>query len=112
MFVNLALQPDQRHPYMKIWDILAMPHIARHGMDQRAMACGATSSVTFRSPRQQVRLTFLSKNQRSALIVRPCPTVLLVVAIATFIVRYKGRSGRLVQVMRRDGGVYYIALAG
>lgn len=39
-------------------------------------------------------------------------TVLLVVAIATFIVRFKGLSGRLIQVMRRDGGAYYIALAG
>lgn len=40
-----------------------------------------------------------------------CP-VLLVLAIATLIVRYKGHSGGLIQVLRRDGGLYYVALAG
>lgn len=39
-------------------------------------------------------------------------TVLLLAAIATLVVRYRGRSSRLLQVIRRDGGVYYLALAG
>ncbi|KAJ3545572.1 hypothetical protein NMY22_g2378 [Coprinellus aureogranulatus] len=38
--------------------------------------------------------------------------VLLLLAAATLIVRYKGRSGRVVHVLRRDGGIHYVSLAG
>lgn len=38
--------------------------------------------------------------------------VLLVLAIVTIAIRYKGHNGKLVQVLRRDGGAYYLALAG
>lgn len=39
-------------------------------------------------------------------------TVLLILAIITVTVRYKGHNGRLFEVIRRDGGLYYITLAG
>ena len=32
--------------------------------------------------------------------------------VITLAVRYKGQSGRLIQVIRRDGGVYYLSLLG
>ncbi|KAJ3548141.1 hypothetical protein NMY22_g1375 [Coprinellus aureogranulatus] len=38
--------------------------------------------------------------------------VLFLLAGVALIVRYQGHNGRLVQVLRRDGGLYYIALAG
>lgn len=38
--------------------------------------------------------------------------VLLILVVGALIVRYKGHSGRLVRVIRRDGGLCYIALAG
>ncbi|KAJ3546258.1 hypothetical protein NMY22_g2122 [Coprinellus aureogranulatus] len=38
--------------------------------------------------------------------------LLLLLALATFAIRYRGQSGPLFQVLRRDGGLYYIALAG
>ncbi|KAJ3533794.1 hypothetical protein NMY22_g7189 [Coprinellus aureogranulatus] len=37
--------------------------------------------------------------------------VLLIAAVTTLVRRYKGHKGRLVRVLRRDGGAYYIALA-
>ncbi|KAJ3528088.1 hypothetical protein NMY22_g9546 [Coprinellus aureogranulatus] len=37
---------------------------------------------------------------------------ILLLAGATLIVRYKGHKGRLIQVLRRDGGLYYIIFAG
>ncbi|KAJ3546292.1 hypothetical protein NMY22_g2114 [Coprinellus aureogranulatus] len=37
--------------------------------------------------------------------------VLLIAAVITLVRRYKGHKGRLVRVLRRDGGAYYIALA-
>ncbi|KAJ3509491.1 hypothetical protein NMY22_g16270 [Coprinellus aureogranulatus] len=39
-------------------------------------------------------------------------TVLLVLAVICVVVRYKGHSGRLVNIIRRDGGLYYLAVAG
>lgn len=39
-------------------------------------------------------------------------SVLFIIAIATLIVRYRGSYGQLVPVLRRDGGLLYIALAG
>ncbi|KAJ3516851.1 hypothetical protein NMY22_g14109 [Coprinellus aureogranulatus] len=36
---------------------------------------------------------------------------LLLLAIVTLVLRYRGQNGRLVQIIRRDGGLYYIALA-
>ncbi|KAJ3523713.1 hypothetical protein NMY22_g11317 [Coprinellus aureogranulatus] len=38
--------------------------------------------------------------------------LLFVIAIFTLVMRYRGHNGRLVNVLRRDGGLYYIALAG
>lgn len=38
--------------------------------------------------------------------------VLLILVVATLIGRYRGQQGRLVQVIRRDAALYYIALAG
>ncbi|KAJ3522075.1 hypothetical protein NMY22_g12042 [Coprinellus aureogranulatus] len=38
--------------------------------------------------------------------------VLFLLAGAALVVHYKGNEGRLVRVLRRDGGLYYIALAG
>ncbi|KAJ3529338.1 hypothetical protein NMY22_g9037 [Coprinellus aureogranulatus] len=38
--------------------------------------------------------------------------VLSLLAGVALVVRYRGHNGRLVQVLRRDGGLYYIALAG
>ncbi|KAJ3529340.1 hypothetical protein NMY22_g9040 [Coprinellus aureogranulatus] len=37
---------------------------------------------------------------------------LFLLAGATLIVRYKGHNGQLIRVLRRDGGLYYITLAG
>lgn len=43
----------------------------------------------------------------------PPPTlVLFLLAAATLIVRHRGRKGRLVQVLLRDGGIYCAALTG
>ncbi|KAJ3540065.1 hypothetical protein NMY22_g4460 [Coprinellus aureogranulatus] len=41
----------------------------------------------------------------------PHPLVIFLFAGATLIILYKGRKGRLVQVLQRDGGLYYIASA-
>ncbi|KAJ3517718.1 hypothetical protein NMY22_g13902 [Coprinellus aureogranulatus] len=38
--------------------------------------------------------------------------VLLFLGGAALVLRYKGHKGRLIQILRRDGGVYFIALAG
>jgi hypothetical protein len=32
--------------------------------------------------------------------------------VITLAVRYRGQGGRLIQVLRRDGGVYYLSLLG
>jgi hypothetical protein len=40
------------------------------------------------------------------------PIVLAILGIATLIVRYKGTGSRLLQVIRRDGGVHYLSLLG
>ncbi|KAJ3546290.1 hypothetical protein NMY22_g2116 [Coprinellus aureogranulatus] len=37
--------------------------------------------------------------------------VLLLVAVVTLAVRYRGRNHRLLQVLRRDGGIYYVVIA-
>ncbi|KAJ3546845.1 hypothetical protein NMY22_g1888 [Coprinellus aureogranulatus] len=37
---------------------------------------------------------------------------LFVLAGAALIMRYKGQKGRLLRVLRRDGGIYYFALTG
>ncbi|KAJ3523385.1 hypothetical protein NMY22_g11462 [Coprinellus aureogranulatus] len=46
-----------------------------------------------------------------AYIIFACTAVLFLLAVTAIVVRYKGHSGRLVNVLRRDGGLYYIALA-
>jgi hypothetical protein len=38
-------------------------------------------------------------------------TVLLILAVATFVLRYREQKGQLALVLRRDGGVYYLAVA-
>ncbi|KAJ3528650.1 hypothetical protein NMY22_g9322 [Coprinellus aureogranulatus] len=38
--------------------------------------------------------------------------VLFLLAGATMILRYKGHNGQLIKVLRRDGGLYYLVLAG
>ena len=37
--------------------------------------------------------------------------VLLILAVATFVLRYREQRGQLALVLRRDGGVYYLAVA-
>ncbi|KAJ3540892.1 hypothetical protein NMY22_g4110 [Coprinellus aureogranulatus] len=37
---------------------------------------------------------------------------MLLLAVVTLIMRYRGHAGRLVRVLRRDDGIYYIAVAG
>ena len=43
---------------------------------------------------------------------KPVTLVLLVTAITTLFRRYKGENGRLLRVIRRDDGAYYLTLAG
>ena len=38
--------------------------------------------------------------------------VLALVGAVTLVYRYKGQNGRLVQIIRRDGGVHYLSLLG
>ncbi|KAJ3538435.1 hypothetical protein NMY22_g5170 [Coprinellus aureogranulatus] len=38
--------------------------------------------------------------------------LLIILALATIVLRYRGQNGRFIQVLRRDGGIYYLALAG
>jgi hypothetical protein len=38
--------------------------------------------------------------------------VLALLGVATLVIRYNGQGGRLVQVIRRDGGRHYISLLG
>jgi hypothetical protein len=39
-------------------------------------------------------------------------TVLALLGIVTLVIRYKGQDGRLIQVIRRDGGLHYLSLLG
>jgi hypothetical protein len=39
-------------------------------------------------------------------------TVLALLGIVTLVTRYKGQGNRLVQVIRRDGGLHYLLLIG
>ena len=38
--------------------------------------------------------------------------MLALLGVVTLVVRYKGQGGRLVQTIRRDGGVHYLSLIG
>lgn len=38
--------------------------------------------------------------------------LLMLLAIATLVIRYRAQRGRLIHVIRRDGGLYYLTVAG
>lgn len=42
----------------------------------------------------------------------PSSTVLLALAFSAIVFRHRGHKGRLIQVLVRDGGLYYVALTG
>ena len=42
----------------------------------------------------------------------PPRLVLLLLAVSTVFLRYRGHKGRLIHIIRRDGGLYYVTLAG
>ncbi|KAJ3546852.1 hypothetical protein NMY22_g1886 [Coprinellus aureogranulatus] len=65
------------------------------------------------SPEQWVKLTIAYIGHDIRFYITFATTaVLLLLAGAALVVRYKGHKGHLVQVLRRDGGLYYIVLAG
>ena len=37
---------------------------------------------------------------------------MFLLGVATFYVRYKGQGSPLIQVLRRDGGLYYMSMLG
>jgi hypothetical protein len=79
-------------------------------IDSLGIDVRSSSSTSIWRPRLVSRLHNLSRRRSQDLCYTL--TVLLVLSVTVLIMRYKGQHGHLIQVMLRDGGIYYFALTG